>query len=286
MFKKLLYINLFTITILSLFNYIVFHNMNSEAYLESFKAYNQKITNMAFQNIDQQVIEAGMEVPRAVFFRYCPKRGYPKAAGRSNSWVRQSIRELVNRLERLRKTHRYIKSLDIFYEGTGTVVTGFTAVHQIDTETEIRKYLPWYDTFAASGEETLFLENTQGIYPTNEAVITFVKKIALPKWKGRGIILAIHISLDAFQNLIDEENGTLILADPLEKLWYVSQNANRQVSERVLSEVKERKEEGQQDQITGAYYFRRGCYGIFLFLTFNRNEVCLLHSGQYLLCGL
>ena len=47
MFKKLLYINLFTITILSLFNYIVFHNMNSEAYLESFKAYNQKITNMA-----------------------------------------------------------------------------------------------------------------------------------------------------------------------------------------------------------------------------------------------
>ena len=249
MFKKLLYINLFTITILSLFNYIVFHNMNSEAYLESFKAYNQKITNMAFQNIDQQVIEAGMEVPQLYFSDIAQNEDIlrPQEEAILGSPVR--IRELVNRLERLRKTHRYIKSLDIFYEGTGTVVTGFTAVHQIDTETEIRKYLPWYDTFAASGEETLFLENTQGIYPTNEAVITFVKKIALPKWKGRGIILAIHISLDAFQNLIDEENGTLILADPLGKIMYVSQNANRQVSERVLSEVKERKEEGQQDPL-------------------------------------
>ena len=204
---------------------------------------------MAFQNIDQQVIEAGMEVPQLYFSDIAQNEDIlrPQEEAILGSPVR--IRELVNRLERLRKTHRYIKSLDIFYEGTGTVVTGFTAVHQIDTETEIRKYLPWYDTFAASGEETLFLENTQGIYPTNEAVITFVKKIALPKWKGRGIILAIHISLDAFQNLIDEENGTLILADPLGKIMYVSQNANRQVSERVLSEVKERKEEGQQDRL-------------------------------------
>ena len=286
MFKKLLYINLFTITILSLFNYIVFHNMNSEAYLESFKAYNQKITNMAFQNINQQVMEAGMEIPKLYFSDIAQNEDIlrPQEEAILGSPVR--IRELVNRLERLRKTHRYIKSLDIFYEGTGTVVTGFTAVHQIDTETEIRKYLPWYDTFAASGEETLFLENTQGIYPTNEAVITFVKKIALPKWKGRGIILAIHISLDAFQNLIDEENGTLILADPFRKDYVCIPKCKSAGIRKGSVRSEGTKRRRPAGSITGAYYFRRGCYGIFLFLTFNRNEVCLLHSGQYLLCGL
>ena len=38
-----------------------------QAYLESFKAYNQKITNMAFQNIDQQIVEAVMEIPKLYF---------------------------------------------------------------------------------------------------------------------------------------------------------------------------------------------------------------------------
>ena len=97
MFKKLLYINLFTITILSLFNYIVFHNMNSEAYLESFKAYNQKITNMAFQNIDQQVIEAGMEVPQLYFSDIAQNEDIlrPQEEAILGSPVR--IRELVNR---------------------------------------------------------------------------------------------------------------------------------------------------------------------------------------------
>ena len=199
MLKKLLYINLLSITILSLFNYIVFHNMNSKAYLESFKAYNQKITNMAFQNIDQQIVEAVMEIPKLYFSDIKQNEDLLRPQEELILGSPGPIRGLVGRLGGLQKSYPYVKSLDIFYEATKTVVTGFTTIHQIDAEEGIRQYLPWYDEFMAAGKDTLFLENTQGFYPTNEPVITFVKKIALPKWKGRGILLAVHISLNLFK---------------------------------------------------------------------------------------
>lgn len=246
MLKKLLYINLLSITILSLFNYIVFHNMNSKAYLESFKAYNQKITNMAFQNIDQQIVEAVMEIPKLYFSDIKQNEDLLRPQEELILGSPGPIRGLVGRLGGLQKSYPYVKSLDIFYEATKTVVTGFTTIHQIDAEEGIRQYLPWYDEFMAVGKDTLFLENTQGFYPTNEPVITFVKKIALPKWKGRGILLAVHISLESFQNLIDEDNGTLILAEPSGDILYTSSNGKRQVSEKILSELKILKEEGRE----------------------------------------
>ena len=245
MFKKLLYINLLSITILSLFNYIVFHNRNSEAYLESFKAYNQRITNMAFWNIDQQVVEAAMEIPQMYFSDISQNEAILRPQEERIVGSPAHIRELVDRLDGLRKVYPYVKSLDIFYEATGTAVTGFTAIHQIDTKEAVRKYLPWYDTFLDSGKDTLFIENSQGIYPTNEPVISYVKKIALPKWKGRGGLLAVHIDSDSFRSLIDEENGVLILAGPDGKMLYVSSEAQRQMSETVLEELEEKKGEGQ-----------------------------------------
>lgn len=244
MFKKLLYINLLSITILSLFNYIVFHNMNSKAYLESFKAYNQRITNMAFQNIDQQIVEAAMEIPQLYFSDISQNEDILRPQEEQILGSPVHIRELVNHLDGLRKVYPYVKSLDIYYEGTKTVVTGFTAVHQAESEDGIRKYLPWYDTFTASGKDTLFIGNSQGFYPVNEPVISYVKKIALPKWKGRGILLAVHISSDSFHSLIDEENGTLVLAGPAGEILYVSSENQRQVSETVLKELEERAEAG------------------------------------------
>ncbi len=152
-------------------------------------------------------------------------------------------------MDGLRKVYPYIKRLDIYYEATGTVVTGFTTVHQADTEEGIRKYLPWYDTFTASGKDMLFIGNSRGIYPTNEPVISYVKKIALPKWKGRGILLAVHISSDSFYNLIDEENGTLVLAAPDGEILYVSLENQRQISEMVLEELENRAEGGEQPSL-------------------------------------
>ncbi len=235
MFKKLLYINLLSITVLSLFNYIVFHSMNSRAYLESFKAYNQRITNLAFQNIDRQIMEAAMGIPQLYFSDINQNKDILLPQEENIMGSPAPIRKLVDRLEGLQKVYPYVESLDIFYEATNTAVTDFSSVHQAETEEKLSKYLPWYDEFRASGRDALFLENQDGFYPTKKPAVSYIKKVTLPKWKGRGIFVAIHISLDSFRKLIDEGNGTLVLISPDEKILYVSKGGERQVCETILA---------------------------------------------------
>ena len=55
---------------------------------------------------------------------------------------------------------------------------------------------------------------------TGEPVITYVKRISQSKWKGRGIIVAIHISPSSFQEYIDEKEGTLVITSPGGRLLY------------------------------------------------------------------
>ena len=66
-FYILLCINLCSITILSAFNYFVFHDMNSKVYLESFIDYNKRVTNLAFRNIDKQIMESLVDIPQLYF---------------------------------------------------------------------------------------------------------------------------------------------------------------------------------------------------------------------------
>lgn len=238
MFKRLLYINLFSITILSLFNYIVFHNMNSKSYLENFKAYNQRITNMAFQNMDRQILETVVEIPQLYFSDISQNKDILLPQDEAIIGSPAPIRKLVDQLERLRKVYPYVEGLDVFYEATDTVVTDFSSVHQVKTEEELLKYLPWYDEFRTSGKDTLFLEN-RGVYPTGKPAISYIKKVTLPRWKGRGIFIAIHISLDSFQKLIDEETGTLVLVSPDEEILYLSEGGRRQTCEAVLEKLRE-----------------------------------------------
>ena len=160
MFKKLLYINLFSITFLALFNYLVFHNMNSKAYLESFTEYNQRINDLAFQNIDRQIMEAASEIPK-LYFSDIKQNGdllLPQEEDVMGS--PSGIRGMVNQMEEIKKSYPYVKSVDVFYERTKTVVTGFTLVHHIMSADEIEKYLPWYEEFQKTGK--LQMEHRSG----------------------------------------------------------------------------------------------------------------------------
>lgn len=237
MFKKLLYINLFSITFLALFNYLVFHNLNSKAYLESFTAYNERITNLAFQNIDKQIMEAAIDIPQLYFsdMRQNEDTLIPQEENILSSPAR--IRGLVSQLEEIKKSFHYVSSLDIYYEATQTIVTGFSRVHYAKREEEVNKYLPWYEDFKATGKTSVFLESPEGIYPTGEPVITYAKRISQSKWKDRGIIVAIHISPSSFKEYIDEVEGTLVIASPGGQILYLSGGADRHVAEAVLAEL-------------------------------------------------
>ncbi|PNV62399.1 hypothetical protein C0033_09840 [Clostridium sp. chh4-2] len=242
MFKKLLYINLFSITFLALFNYLVFHNLNSKAYLESFTAYNERITNLAFQNIDKQIMEAAIDIPQLYFsdIRQNEDTLIPQEEDITGSPAR--IRGLVSQLEEIRKSYPHVASVDIYYEATQTIVTGFSRVHYIKQEREVIQYLPWYEEYLNIGRDAVFMESPEGIYPTKEPVITYVKRISQSKWKDRGIIVAIHISPSSFQEYIDEEEGTLVITSPGGRLLYVTQGADREVTETLLDDIKEEKE--------------------------------------------
>lgn len=241
MFKKLLYINLFSITFLALFNYLVFHNLNSKAYLESFTAYNERITNLAFQNIDKQIMEAAIDIPQLYFSdtRQNEDTLIPQEEEIIGSPAR--IRGLVSQLEEIHKSYPYVASLDIYYEATHTIVTGFSRVHYVKQEKDIDQYLPWYEEFLKMNRDTAFLESPEGMYPTKEPVITYVKRISQSKWKDRGIIVAIHIMPSSFREYIDEEEGTLVITSPGGQLLYVTQGADREVAGDILRDIKEEK---------------------------------------------
>ena len=247
MFKKLLYINLFSITFLALFNYLVFHNMNSKAYLESFTEYNQRINDLAFQNIDRQIMEAASEIPK-LYFSDIKQNGdllLPQEEDVMGS--PSGIRGMVNQMEEIKKSYPYVKSVDVFYERTQTVVTGFTLVHHIMSADEIEKYLPWYEEFQKTGKINAFLEAPNGIYPTGEPVITYASRISRSKWKDRGIVVAIHISPESLKDYMDEEEGTLMVVAPSGKILYLTQGSDYQEAQQIETDLKEqeKKENGQ-----------------------------------------
>lgn len=237
MLKKLLYINLFSITFLSLFNYLVFHSMNRNAYLESFTSYNQRVTNLAFQNMDKQIMEAAIDIPRLYFSAVKQNEAILVPQDESIEESPALVVGLVNQLEEIKKSYPYLGSLDIYYEGTNTIVTGFSRVHYVKQQQEAARYIPWYKQFLEMGHDSLFLENTAGIYPTRQPMITYVKRISRSKWKGRGIVVAIHLLPSSFGEFIDEEEGTLVITTGGGRILYESPNADRGETEGILDRL-------------------------------------------------
>lgn len=242
MFKKLLYINLFSITFLALFNYLVFHNLNSKAYLESFTVYNQRINDLAFQNIDRQIMEAATEIPQLYFSDMKQNEDLLLPQEEDVMGSPAGIRGLVNQMEEIKKFYSYVKSMDVYYEGTQTVVTGFNLVHHIASDEEIKKYLPWYEEFQKTGKLNAFLESSHGIYPTGEPVITYASRISRSKWKDRGIVVAIHISPESLKEYMDEEGGTLMVTTPSGKILYLTKGRDYKEAGLVENDVKKQEE--------------------------------------------
>lgn len=219
-FVMILWLNLFSIAAVSLFNYFVFHRRSNEAYLKSFIEHNSQVTDLAFNNIDKQIMMSAYHIPQFYFSAVAENHDLLCPQEQDISGSPEKILALASGMRKLQKVYPYVKSMDIYYEGTGTVVTGFDKVHFPDTDERFARYLPWFETWKKAGEETGFMDRSVKVYSVEEPVITYVVKLTQHKWKGSSIYLGIHIAESAFSEYIGEKEGSLAIVGKEGKVIY------------------------------------------------------------------
>lgn len=221
-FLMILLINLCSIIVLSIFNYYVFHRMNDKAYLSSFISYNQSITDIAFNNIDKQIMQPTLSIP-AIYFSPI-KENDPLLLPQEEQIIKsqKKTRDLITEMKKIKKNYPYIKSIDIYYEATQTIVTNFDKVHFPQDERLESEYLPWYMKNKKEDISSEFIWQPDGIYLEEDSVITYINRISRPKWNGQDIILAIHVDPLNFGEYINQEEGNLAILKGNDRILYDS----------------------------------------------------------------
>lgn len=215
----ILFINVCSIMALTCFNYYVFHRMSGKAYLEGFISYNQRVTELAFHNIDKQIMQSVLHLPELYFSPI--KENDPLLLPQEERIVgsTKKIQGFTAQMHKIQKVYPYIKSIDIYYEATGTIVTGFDRVHFPQEDDLINQYLPWYKENQKNVEQEFIME-AEGVYSIAGPVITYIRRISQPKWGEEDILLAVHLDPDSFGEYIDSKAGYLgILAWDGKKLY-------------------------------------------------------------------
>ena len=126
--SMILWINLCGIIILTAFNYYVFQHKNGKAYQESFISYNQQVTNLAFKNIDQQIMQAVLELPQLYFSPIDQNRSLLLPQTESIADSSEHIMALSMEMQKLQKSYPYLSGIDIYYEAADTIITQFNLV--------------------------------------------------------------------------------------------------------------------------------------------------------------
>lgn len=212
-FKVILWLNLFSIAAVSLFNYFVFHRISDDAYLKSFIEYSSQVTDLAFHNIDKQIMMSVYHISQLHFSPIEENEVLLHPQQTDISASPQDIMSLTARMRTIRKTYPYVESIDIYYEGTGMAVTGFDKVHFPDTEEKTENYLPWLEQWKKEDLSRGFLDRAVKPYAVEKPVLTYVEKVSQPKWKGKSVYLAVHIAQSSFGEYIGEQDGALAILE-------------------------------------------------------------------------
>lgn len=226
LFMVILWINIGSIIVLSLFNYQVFHRMSNKAYKESFISYNQRVTDLAFENIDKQIMQSVLHICKLNFsitnndsILFLPQK---KSIIQSS----KNTIELAEEMRKIQRAYPYVESMDIYYEATGTIVTGFDTVHLSTDKESVKRYLPWYESYLKQGRKNGFTLESDGIYLIDGSVITYIKSISKPNWGNKDIVLAIHITPDSFSEYIDIKSGSLTIVNNDNQILYTTEQEN------------------------------------------------------------
>lgn len=225
-FIVILWINIGSIMVLSLFNYQVFHRMSNKAYRESFLSYNQRVTDLAFENIDKQIMQSVLHICKLNFSNTNNDSTLFLPQKESIIQSSQNTIALTEEMRRIQRAYPYVESMDIYYEATGTIVTGFDTVHLSSDKESVKRYLPWYESYLKQGRKNGFTLESDGVYLIDGSVITYIKSISKPKWGGKDIILAIHIIPDSFAEFIDVESGSLTIVGNDNQILYTTEHKN------------------------------------------------------------
>ncbi len=205
----ILAVNFVSIIVLSLFNYFAFYHNSRNAYEESFASYAQNVTETSFGNIDEEIMQMMYNIPNLYFSQLQQNEAILAPAKENLEGNPGVVRELVSRLQMLSLSNPGVVSLDIYYENTGTAVTGFSNVHFISDSEELKRYLPWYEAFESQEKNSWFMEVSPHAYPLKEPVFSYVCRTGYSIRDQKGIVIAMHISPESFGDYINEKDGTL-----------------------------------------------------------------------------
>lgn len=208
LFLAILLINISSILVVSIFNYFVFHRKSEAAYLDSFVRYNQSVTDLAFENMDKQILESALRISQLYFSPVRENAPLFLLQEKEGAISSEDVRAFTTQMNRIERSYPHVRSIDIYFEATGTVVTGFDNIHYPYRDERVDRYLPWLESWQENGSSRQFMVSPE-VYTVKEPVITYVERITQPKWEGKGMILAIHLSPSAFGSYIDEGEGAL-----------------------------------------------------------------------------
>ncbi len=221
-FFVMIWINLFSIITLTAFNYYVFQFKSGKAYLQSFISYNEQITNLAFKNIDRQIMQSVLKLPQLYFSPIKENAAILLPQSEPIAGSSQHIMELSTEMKKIQKNYPHVAGIDIYYEATGTVVTGFNKIHFPFDEALRDTYLPWYKTYQEMEPLSGGVWIQGKTYLMDEPGLLYISRVSRPEWHGSDIVLSICISLDSFSEFIDQSEGALAITTQNNRLLYSS----------------------------------------------------------------
>ena len=186
----MLLINLVVILFLSLFNYITFYDMGKSSYEDKFVQYNSETILDQFKSIDENL--SGIIFMADLYFADIELNDdvlYPQMSYIGDKPERVSA--CISNLQKIRQSNPMLFSLDVYYENTSTVITGFSNLHFLKDSDDVLRYIPWFED--AKNTNATFIPLGYNSYPEHYKVLTYVKKFSSPKWKDKSIWVALHI---------------------------------------------------------------------------------------------
>lgn len=187
----LLIINLVSLLLLSLFNYRFFYLEEEKAYEEKFRASAAKEIELYVDNIDVQ-LKTMLSIPSLYFSETSDNYAllYPQEHPIIGS--PEEVRNLNTVLSKIQKTYPFLYSMDVYYEGSGTVITNFAHIHAVESTDQVCAYLPWFEKIPVSMNRSCFLPFDSNSYPSAYPTMSYVQKISNKRWGDKDIYVALH----------------------------------------------------------------------------------------------
>lgn len=184
-------INLVSLLLLSAFNYRFFYLEEERAYEEKFRSSAAKEIEIYVENIDVQ-LKTMLSIPSLYFSETSDNRALLHPQEQSIIGDAREIRSLGSVLSKIQKTYPFLYSMDIYYEGTGTIVTSFAYVHEERSPDRLWTFLPWLEKLPQDMDRSCFLPFGVNSYPNAFPTLSYVQKITNKRWEGDGIYIALH----------------------------------------------------------------------------------------------